>query len=101
MSIISLVLALIVLPGMWRVYSGISGFFSKHPALHLQNNAKKIAFVFVVVTAALFATPILTLGLPSWVRLAAWGIYATYLVLGSLYIWDGITKLRGGNANTK
>jgi hypothetical protein len=93
MSILQLLLVLIVLPGMYRVYSKISGFFLNHPKLHLQQNARKIAFVFVVVTAALFATPLMTLGLPAFVRLFAWGIYLLYVVTGALYVWDGIQAL--------
>lgn len=105
MSILQIGLALFVLPGMYRVFSGISGFFENHPKLHLQRNAKKLAFVFVVVTAAMFATPLLTLGLPAVFRLAAWGIYLAYVVTGSLYVWDLISTFgkRGGNgtAGTK
>ncbi len=94
MSILQLLLVLIVLPGMFRVYSAISGFFSRHPALHLQNNAKKIAFVFVVVSAALFATPLMMLGLPAIVRYVAWAIYLTYVVSGALYVWDAVLGKR-------
>jgi hypothetical protein len=93
MSILQIALALIVLPGMFRVFKGISGFFENHPALHLQRNAKKLAFVFVVVTAAMFATPLLTLGLPAVFRLVAWGIYLAYVVTGALYVWDFVSGL--------
>jgi len=102
MSILQLLLVAIVLPGMFRVFTGISGFLTRHPALHLQRNAKKLAFIFVVVTAAMFATPLLTLGLPAVFRFAAWAIYATYVVIGASYVWDAWAKLtnRGSNNNS-
>jgi hypothetical protein len=88
MSILQLLMIAIVLPGMFRVYSAISGFLAKNS--RTAPHAKKAAFVIVVVSAALFSTPLLTLGLPSIVRTIAFGLYGLYVVVGALYVWDGI-----------
>lgn len=91
MSILQVFLLLIVVPGIFRVYSAVRNALLKRPSL--AKNATKIAFVFVVVSVALFATPLMTLGLPPAFRFISYGIYLAYVVTGALYVADAFQAI--------
>jgi hypothetical protein len=87
MSILQLAMLAIVLPGLWKAYSGLSGLLTNKVGL---GNGKMIAFVVVVVLAGIIAAPTLTLGLPNWFRLANYAVYIGLLVTGAVAVWGWV-----------
>jgi len=94
MSILSILLAVFLLPGLWQIYKSVSGFFTRHPGLRLAKSAQFLGFVTVVVIAGLLASPLMMLGLPGFLRLLVPALYILVLVLGAKIVWKPIKKLQ-------
>jgi hypothetical protein len=93
MSIMSILLAVILLPGLWQIYKSVSGFFARHTALRLGSKAQFLGFVTVVIIGGLIASPLMMLGLPGFFRLLVPALYILVLVLGAKVVWTPIQKL--------
>lgn len=93
MSILSILLAVILLPGLFQIYKSVSGFLTRHPSLRLAGKAQFLGFVTVVVIGGLLASPLMMLGLPGFLRLLVPALYILVLVLGAKVVWTPIQKL--------